>query len=63
MGNQTILWIDEIAFGRIEDSPTSLKLFIRDKDGSHLSVWKKDDECWGRSFNIAISADRYSWPN
>jgi hypothetical protein len=44
MGNQTILWIDQIAFARIENSPQCLKFIVRDDEGSHLSVWKKDDD-------------------
>ena len=43
MRNQTILWIDQIAFARIEDSPQSLKFIVRDHEGSHLSVWQKEN--------------------
>ncbi|MEI6655305.1 MAG: hypothetical protein WCP45_11085 [Verrucomicrobiota bacterium] len=43
MRNQTILWIDQIAFARIEDSPQSLKFIVRDDEGCHLSVWQKEN--------------------
>jgi hypothetical protein len=42
MNTRNILWIDELAVANIEDSQQRLLFFLRDHDGTHLTIWMQD---------------------
>jgi hypothetical protein len=48
LGSMTkaILWVDDVAVASICSRPNRIIFALRDNDGSHLTIWKKDDGCW-----------------
>ncbi len=41
-----ILWVDDVAIASICSRSDRIIFALRDNDGSHLTIWKKDDGFW-----------------
>jgi hypothetical protein len=53
VNTRTVLWIDELAVGYIDDLPQRLVFIVRDEDGTHLTIWLKSD-----IFRFEFSSDK-----